>query len=79
MGNEEKLVSIIANILKLDESVISDDTSPDNAKNWDSFNMMNMATEIENAFDITIAIDDLVKVTRFGDFKRLLEKSGISI
>ena len=78
MDNEQKLVSIVAKILKLDESLISDDTSPDNAKNWDSFNMLNMAVEIESAFDIKIAIDELVKVTCFGDFRRLLVDSGIS-
>jgi acyl carrier protein len=77
MGNEQKLVLIVANVLKLDESLISDDTSPGNAKNWDSFNMMNMAVEIEKAFNITIAMDDLVRVTCFGDFRRVLEKCGV--
>ncbi len=79
MNNEQRLVSIVARTLKMDELSISDETSPANAKNWDSFNMMNMAVEIEKAFNITIAIDELVKVTCFGDFKRLLVGSGISL
>lgn len=78
MDNEQVLVSIVAKILKLDESSISDDTSPGNAKNWDSFNMMNMAVEIESTFNITIAIDELVKVTCFGDFRRILVDCGVS-
>ena len=74
MENEKKLVSIVADILELDESEICDDTSPSNAKNWDSFNMMKMAVEIESIFDITIGMDELVRVTCFGDFKQLLQK-----
>ncbi len=79
MDNDAKLISIIADILKLDESLISNDTSPSNAKNWDSFNMMKMAVEIEGAFNISIAIDELVKITCFGDFKKLLVRHGIGL
>ena len=79
MGNEQKLVAIIAGVLRVDESLISDETSPSNAKNWDSFNMVQMAVKIEGAFNITITMNELIRVTCFGDFKQLLVKHGISL
>ena len=74
MSNEEKLVAIVAGVLKLDESLISDETSPSNAKHWDSFNMVQMAVKIKGAFNITITMDELIRVTCYGDFKQLLDE-----
>jgi acyl carrier protein len=79
MGNEQKLVAIVADVLKLDESLITDETSPSNAKNWDSFNMVQMAVKIEGAFNITITMNQLIGVTCYGDFKQLLVKHEISL
>ena len=79
MGNEQKLIAIVADVLKLDESLISDETSPNNAKNWDSFNMVQLAVKIESAFNITITMNELSEVTCYGDFKQLLVKHDISL
>lgn len=78
MGNEQKLVAIVAGVLKLDESLISDETSPSNTKNWDSFNMVQIAVKVEGAFNTTITINELIGVTCYGDFKQLLVKRDIS-
>ena len=75
----EKLYQIISKVFNVDSSKISDDTSPENLEQWDSFNFYILLDEIENNFSITFDLDETLEIKKIGDFKQLLEKKGIQI
>ena len=75
----EKLYQIISKVFNVDNSRISDDTSPENLEEWDSFNFYVLLDEIENNFDIKFNLDETLNIKKIGDFRKLLEKNGVKI
>ena len=57
MSNE--LYRIIANAFSISESDINDKSGPENIEAWDSFNGLVLVDELENHFNIKLAISIL--------------------
>ena len=64
-----ELKKIIANILKVDASKITRNSSPDNLESWDSFNGLMMISEIEKEFNITFTTKEVMDIKNFGDIE----------
>jgi len=75
----EKLYQIVANVFNVELSKITDDTSPENLEEWDSFNFYVLLDEIENKFSISFNLDETLEIKKIGDIKKLLEKNGVQI
>jgi len=73
----EKLYQIISKVFNVDSSRISDDTSPENLEEWDSFNFYVLLDEIENEFDVKFDLDETLEIKNIGDIKKLFVKYGI--
>ena len=69
-----ELKKIIANILKVDASKITRNSSPDNLESWDSFNGLMMISEIEKEFNITFTTKEVMDIKNFGDIEKLVNK-----
>ena len=74
-----KLYSIISRVLDIPISEISDDSGPESIESWDSFTGYILLDEIETSFDVKFTLDDSLEIKNVGDFKKLLEKNGISL
>ena len=74
-----KLYSIISRVLDIPISEISDDSGPESIESWDSFTGYVLLDEIESSFDVKFTLDDSLEIKNVGDFKKLLEKNGISL
>jgi acyl carrier protein len=74
-----KLKQILAKVLEIDPATITDETSPQNTPNWDSFNGLLLVTELEKRFGVKFSIDEVVAVKNVADIKRALEKHGIKL
>ena len=75
----EKLYQIISKVFNVDSNRISDDTSPENLEEWDSFNFYVLLDEIEKGFDVKFNLDETLDIKKIGDLKKLLEKNGAKI
>ena len=75
----EKLYHIISKVFNVDSNKISDDTSPENLEEWDSFNFYVLLDEIEKGFDVKFNLDETLDIKKIGDLKKLLEKNGAKI
>ena len=75
----EKLKKVLAKVLEIEEGAITEDTSPDNVENWDSFNGLMLVSELENTFDVKFTMDEVVSVKSVGDIKEALIKHGIEL
>ncbi|TSA57353.1 acyl carrier protein [bacterium] len=76
---DEKLKDILAKVLLIDETKISDGMSRKNVKEWDSMAHLMLVSEIESAFEVTMDDDDIMEIQTVGDIKKTLKKLGITI
>lgn len=75
----QRLRSILANILDINEDTINDETSPDNVEMWDSFAGLMLVSELESQFNIKFTMDEVVSVKCVGDIKEALSRHGVEL
>ena len=76
-NNQHTLHSIIAATLGLAESSITDDTSPDTVKGWDSVKHLNLVMAIEEAFNLSFTPDETMEMTSVKLMRLILEEKGL--
>ena len=77
-STEKKLKDILAKILLIDETKISDSMSRKTVKEWDSMAHLMLVSEIETAFEVTLDDDDIMEIQTVADIKKTLQKLGIA-
>ncbi|MEK7125832.1 MAG: acyl carrier protein [Patescibacteria group bacterium] len=70
----KKLYTLLAEVLAIAPTDITDETSPENTPSWDSFNGLMVAAELEKAGDVQFTMADVVSVKKVGDIKKILDK-----
>lgn len=70
---------IIAKILGSEPGTITDATGPTNSPNWDSFNALMIAAEVEKVFEVNLSIDEIASIKNVGDIKRILRSHGKTV
>ncbi len=73
-----KLYQLLATVFDEDVTKISDESSPETLKNWDSFNGLVLVDELEKAFNISFTMDEIIDVKNVADIKRHLQNHGIN-
>ena len=73
----QRLKAILSKVLGIDESAITEETSPSTVETWDSFNGLMLVSELENGFKIKFTMDEIVTVKSVGDIKKALQKHGV--
>lgn len=75
----KRLKQILSKVLQIDENKITDETSPDNAETWDSFNGLMLVSELENEFNVQFTMDEVMSVKCVKDIKEALKKHGVNL
>ena len=78
-STDKKLKEILAKVLLIDESQISDEMSRKTVKEWDSMAHLMLVSELESAFEVTMEDDDIMEIQTVADIKEILQKLGISV
>ena len=65
MTMEAKVKEIIADMLKIDLSQISDDSGMDKTAGWDSMKSLSIVLEIEKKFNIRFEVDEFENLTNY--------------
>lgn len=71
---ENKLKKIFAQNLNLSESQISDDSSYNSLKGWDSLKHLEIVGQIEKKFKISMEMDDIIAMDNFKHAKEIVGK-----
>lgn len=71
-----QLNTILAQVFSIDESTITDSTSPQTVESWDSFNALILVTELEEKFKVKFTMEEITSVQNVGDIKSILRKHG---
>ena len=76
--NEQKLKSIFAEALEIDESQVTGELTYNSIAEWDSVAHMALVAEIDDQFDIMLDTDDVLDMSSFAKAKEILAKYDIT-
>jgi len=62
---EDKIKSVISNVFNVSISDISEATSPDTLKNWNSLGHMNLVIALEEAFNINFKPEQIIEMNSY--------------
>ncbi len=69
---DERVNEIISLVLLIDQNEITDDLRRKEYEPWDSMAHLILISEIENAFGVSFADEEVVEIWTVGDLKRVL-------
>jgi len=75
----EKLYQIIGKILDVPASEINDESSPETIENWDSFNSLMLADELESEFNVSFTLEEIIDSANVAAIKKHLKNHGVSL
>jgi acyl carrier protein len=78
MSNLEIYEKVFINFLNVKKNILNDLKYQD-VPEWDSVGHMSLMTEIEEAFDIMIEMDDIIDFSSFEKGKEILTKYNVKI
>ena len=70
---------IIAKVLSISESGISDESGRENIESWDSFNGLVLVDELESHFNVKFTISEITDVKNVADIKRHLKNHNVNL
>ena len=76
MSNQ--LYEIIAKVMNVPTSSLTDTMGPESIERWTSFNGYVLLHELETGFDVKFTIDEVMDVKTISDIKRHLKNKGIT-
>ena len=72
---EERLIAIVAAALRVPASALSLETGPGDLEAWDSLAQLNVVSEIEAEFSVSIPIEQMGEIRHIRDLLAYLEKT----
>ena len=74
-----KLYSLIARVMGVPISQITDQSGPETIESWDSFNGLVLVDELESEFKVKFTFDETLDVKTVSDIKRHLQNHGVAL
>ena len=74
-----RLHEVIARALRVPATSVSDESSPETLRRWDSLRHLELMTEIEEAYGVRFATADMVRAQSVGQIRDLLREKGIEV
>ncbi len=71
-----KLTTLVANVLDIDASTLSDESNAKNTPNWDSARHIDLLLSIEVAFGVQFSMPEITSMHNLGDMRAILEEKG---
>jgi acyl carrier protein len=71
----ERLIAIVAAALRVQPSTLTLESGPGDLPAWDSLAQINVVSEIEAEFGVSIPVEQVAEIQHIRDFLRYLEKT----
>jgi acyl carrier protein len=71
----EKLIAIVAAVLRVPTSALTLETGPGDLEVWDSLAHINIVSEVETEFGVSIPIEQVPEIQHIRDFLNYIEKT----
>lgn len=74
-----ELNEVIAGVLKIDPSMINNESNAHNTPNWNSLRHIELILAVENAYGVRFSMPEMVSMQNVGDMRDLLIEKGASL
>lgn len=71
------LHEVVARALRVPAASITDESSPETLRRWDSLRHLELMTEVEEAYGVRFSTADMVRARSVGQIRSLLREKGI--
>ncbi len=72
-----KLNQIVANILEIDASLLSEQSNAQNTPRWDSLRHIEVIFAVESAFHVRFTMPEITSLKNLGDIRRVLAAKNV--
>ena len=79
MDNKSKYNKVFIECFSVKEKILSKDLKYNSIPQWDSVGHMSMIAALEESFDITLEMDDIIDFSSYNVGKKILKKYKIEI
>ena len=79
MDNKSKYNKVFIECFSVKEKILSKDLKYNSIPQWDSVGHMSMIATLEESFDITLEMDDIIDFSSYNVGKKILKKYKIEI
>jgi len=76
---EKNLEQLLADLLQIPVSEVTDELAMPDLEVWDSLKHMELIASLEEQLDIQLSFDDIVAMRSVGDIKRVLSDRGVAV
>jgi len=73
------LHEVVGRALNVAPASISDESSPETLRRWDSLRHLDLMTTIEDAYDVRFSTAEIVQAKSVGDIRRMLREKGVEV
>ena len=73
----KRLYNLVAKVMNVQSSIISDESGPESIESWTSFKGYVLLYELESEFKVKFTIDEAMDVKKVADIKRHLRNHGV--
>ena len=77
MDSRQRLFQAVADVFKVDVTSINEASSPDTVPAWDSLAVVNLVTELQDAFGVEFDILEIADFHNVGIIKSVLIEKGV--
>ncbi len=74
--NNNKLISLVAEVLKLPPANVTDTLAMGQVESWDSLKHMELVVAIETGYGLELTFDEIVAMKSVGDIRKVLAAHG---
>lgn len=73
------LHDVVARALKVPAASITDASSPETLRGWDSLSHLDLISEIEDAYAARFSTGEIMRVKSVADLRQLLRAKGLEV
>jgi len=73
----KKLFNIISRVMEIEPSELTDESSPEDIENWDSYNGLLLVDELESEFNVKFTVEEVFDVHSVADIKKHFLNHGV--
>lgn len=74
----DRLITLFADVLHIDEARLSEDSSPETLEEWDSVAAMTLMAALEHTFNIRLTTRDFLTMHSIAMVRAVLRKKGVA-
>jgi acyl carrier protein len=73
------LIQVFSEVLQVDRGQLSDESSPENLREWDSLAAMRLVAAIEEKFHVQLSTREIMKMSSIGRARKTLQSKNVAV